>query len=334
MRRPRVFLSHTGEQLPDAMPPAALDALKDCAELVFNRSGRVLRGGDLAAAAAGCQAIVAHRATPGLAETFAAAPDLVVFLRAAVDVSTIDIAAASAQGVLVTRVSPGFSEAVAELAIGMMIDLARGISLAAATYRAGGAPRPVSGLQLGGRTLGIVGYGRIARRLAAMAQGLGMVVLASDPHAPIADPGVQAVAFPALLAASDVVVCLAALTSQTVGLFGEAAFSAIRPGAIFLNLSRGELVDEAALEAALDRGDLHGAGLDVGSAADQMPPPRLAIRADVVATPHIGGVTREARLHQAMNVVRQVRAIAEGHLPDGAINPGSAYRFDRPAPAP
>lgn len=332
IRRLRVFLSHTADQLPDAFAPAALHALQDCADVVFNRSG-VLAGRDLAAAAVGCQAIIAHRATPGLAETFAAAPDLVAFLRAAVDVSTIDLAAASAQGVLVTRVSPGFGDAVAELGLGMMIDLARGVSRAAVTYRAGGVPRATGGVQLSGSTLGIAGYGRIARRLAAIAQGVGMSVLASDPHAAIADADVEAVPFAMLLARSDFVVCLAASTPETAGLFGASAFQAMKPGAIFINLSRGELVDEAALEAALDRGHLRGAGLDVGSAPDQMPLPRLARRADVVATPHIGGTTREARAHQAMDTVKQVIALGEARLPEGAINPMTAYRLDRLKPA-
>ncbi|MEO3475428.1 NAD(P)-dependent oxidoreductase [Roseomonas sp. CAU 1739] len=332
-RRLRVFLSHTAEQLPDAFAATALDALQDCADVVFNRSGVVLAGRDLAEAAADCQAIIAHRATPGLAETFAAAPDLVAFLRAAVDVSTIDLAAASAQGVLVTRVSPGFNDAVAELGLGMMIDLARGVSRAATIYRAGGVPRAMGGVQLKGAALGIAGYGRIARRLAEIATGLGMKVLACDPHAAIADAGVEAVPFATMLARSDFIVCLAASTPETAGLFGAHAFQAMKRGAIFINLSRGELVDEAALEAALDRGHLRGAGLDVGSAPDQMPSPRLACRTDVVATPHIGGTTREARAHQAMHTVKQVSALGEARLPEGAINPAAAYRLGRLKPA-
>ena len=333
MRRLRVFLSHTADQLPDAFAPAPLNALQASADVVFNRSGRVLSGGALAACAAGCQAIIAHRATPGLADTFAAAPDLVAFLRAAVDISTIDLAAASAQGVLVTRVSPGFSDAVAELGIGMMIDLARGVSRSAATYWACSVGRAAGGMQLRGSTLGIAGYGRIARRLAAIANGLGMTVLASDPHAVIADAGVEQMSFPAMLAVSDFVVCLAASNPGTADLFDASAFSAMKQGAIFINLSRGELVDEASLEAALDRGHLRGAGLDVGRAADQMPSLRLAARPDVVATPHIGGTTREARAHQAMDTVKQIIALSEGRLPDGAVNQAAAYRLRQLKPA-
>ncbi|MBR0673336.1 NAD(P)-dependent oxidoreductase [Neoroseomonas soli] len=325
-------MTHSEAELPHSFQMAPLDALRDCADVVFNRSGRILVGRDLADAATGCQAIIAHRATPGTAETFAAAPDLIAFLRAAVDVSTIDLVAASAQGVLVTRVSPGFSDAVAELGLGMMVDLARGVSRAGAAYRSGRVPRPGSGFQLNGATLGIVGYGRIARRLAAIARGIGMTVLASDPHVEIGDPGVVAVSFGALLKGSDIVVCLAASTPETIGLFGQGAFGVMKRGAVFINLSRGELVDEGALEATLDRGHLRGAGLDVGSAEDQLPPPRLARRADVVATPHIGGVTREARAHQAMDIVRQVTALSEGRVPEGAINVDAAHRLMRLRP--
>ena len=118
--------------------------------------------------AAGCQVVIADRATPGTAATFEAAPDLLAFLRCAVDISTVDTAAASAHGVLVTRATPGFTDAVAELGIGMMIALARGL--------AGAAPR--RGTQLSEATLGLIGFGRIARRLAVLAQAFGMRVLA------------------------------------------------------------------------------------------------------------------------------------------------------------
>ncbi|MGK7870904.1 NAD(P)-dependent oxidoreductase [Falsiroseomonas sp. E2-1-a20] len=330
--RLNVFLTHTPAELSHAFPPASLAALQSCAEAVLNKTGRILIGADLAAAAAGCEVIIAHRATPGRAETFAAAQDLVAFIRAAVDVSTVDVDGASAQGILVTRGSPGFNDAVAELGLGMMIDLARGVSRASSTYKSGGMPAPESGFQLNGGTLGIVGYGRIARRLAATARSIGMTVLAHDPHAVINDPGVEAVPFSALLEASDFVVCLAASTLESKGLFNQHAFRAMKLGSIFINLSRGELVDEVALEAALDQGQLRGAGLDVGSAEDQRPLPRLARRADVVATPHIGGVTREARAHQSMDAVRQVIALSAGRIPDGAINPDTAHRLARLRP--
>jgi D-3-phosphoglycerate dehydrogenase len=299
------------------------------AEVTLHEGAAPLAGAALARAAAGCQAIVADRATPGTAETFAAAPDLVAFLRVAVDVSTIDIPAASAAGVLVTQATPGFGASVAELAIGMTVDLARGVSTLAQTYRAGRSPAPLMGRQLEGRTLGLIGYGRIARRIAAIALAMRMRVLAQDPFAPIEDAGVEAVSLERLLAESDVVMPLAVSIPATRHLIDARALAAMKRGALLVNLSRGELVDEAAVAAALDSGQLGGFAMDVGSAPDQRPDPGLAARADVVATPHIGGLTPEAAEHQAMDTVRQVAALAEGRMPTGALNAAAAHRLSR-----
>jgi D-3-phosphoglycerate dehydrogenase len=114
-------------------------------------------------------------------------------------------------------------------------------------------------------------------------------------------------------------------------MMGAEAFAAMRRGAFFINLSRGELIDDAALEAALDAGHLAGAAMDVGNAPDQMPEPRLAVRPDVIATPHIGGLTPAAAEHQAMDTVRQIAALAAGRLPDGAVNADRAHRLFKPA---
>lgn len=325
----RVFLAHTAEMRTNYYGAAPLAALREVAEVVLHEGLEPLAGRDLARAAAGCQAIVADRATPGTAETFAEAPDLVAFLRVAVDVSTIDIGAASTAGVLVTQATPGFVDSVAELAIGMMVDLARGVSGHVATFRAREVPVPRMGRQLAGKTLGLVGYGRIARRIAAIAQAMHMRVLAHDPHAPPADPGVEAVPLDRLLAESDVVMPLAVATEATRHIIGAPALAAMKRGAFLVNLSRGSLVDEAALTAALDSGQIAGAAMDVGSAPDQWPDPGLAARPDVVATPHIGGLTPEAAEHQAMDTVRQVAALAAGRMPEGALNAAAAHRLQR-----
>jgi D-3-phosphoglycerate dehydrogenase len=325
----RVFLAHTPEMFEGYYGARALAALQQHAEVVRNPGATVLAGAALAEAARGCQAIVADRATPGTAETFAAAPDLVAFLRVAVDISTIDVAAASAAGVLVTRATPGFVDAVTELALGFMVDLARGVSGHVQAYRRGEEPQGRMGLQLGAATLGIVGYGRIGRRLAEVALALGMRVLVSDPFARAEDPRIAQAGFGDVLAASDIVVCLAISDAGTRDLFDAAAFARMKRGARFINLSRGELVDEAALAAALDSGHLAGAAMDVGRAPDQRPSPFLAQRSDVVATPHVGGMTPEAMEHQAMDTVRQVAALARGEMPENAVNAAAAHRLAR-----
>jgi D-3-phosphoglycerate dehydrogenase len=325
----RVFLAHTPEMFAGYYGDRALAALAQHAEVVRNPGTTVLAGAALAEAARGCQAIVADRATPGTPETFAAAPDLVAFLRVAVDISTIDLAAASAAGVLVTRATPGFVDSVTELALGFMVDLARGVSGHVQAYRRGEEPRGRMGLQLSAATLAIIGYGRIARRVAEVALALGMRVVVSDPFATVENPGITQAGFEDALAAGDIVVCLAISDASTRDLFDAAAFARMKRGARFINLSRGELVDERALEAALDSGHLAGAAMDVGRAADQRPSAFLARRADVIAAPHIGGMTPEAMEHQAMDTVRQVAALARGELPDNAVNAAAAHRLAR-----
>jgi D-3-phosphoglycerate dehydrogenase / 2-oxoglutarate reductase len=128
---------------------------------------------------------------------------------------------------------------------------------------------------------------------------------------------------------SDFVVCLAAASAQTECLMDAAAFAAMKPGACFINASRGELVDDAALLQALDTGQLDGCALDVGRALDQMPTETLARHPRVLATPHIGGLTGAAVEHQAFETVAQLAALVRGELPDGAVNAARATRLRR-----
>jgi len=324
-----VYLTHTPDALMNYYGDRALAALRQVAQVRLNDSGRHLAGRELAEAAHGCQAIISYRQSPGEAATFMHAPDLVAFLRCAVDIRNVDLAAASAAGVLVTRATPGFVPAVTELVLGMMVDLARGIGAATACYRRGEVPRARMGLQLAGSTLGVIGYGAIGRHLAALGLALGMRVLVADPHVAPEDPRIGHRRLEAMLPECDMVVCLAVATEETEDLMDAAAFARMKRGAFFINPSRGNLVDEDALRAALDNDHLAGAALDVGRAPDQMPMPALAAHPKVIATPHIGGLTRPAIEHQAFDTVRQVTALAEGRLPDHAVNAAEAHRLVR-----
>ena len=325
----RILLAHTPEMRRNYYGDRALAGLRALGEVVLHQGAAPLEGEALVAAARGARIIVADRQTPGAAVVFERSPDLVAFVRCAVDIRNVDVSAANASGVLVTRASAGFVPAVTELVVGFLVDLSRGVSSAAAQYHSGKIPAAAMGRQLSGSTLGVIGYGAIGRRVAAVGVALGMRVLVSDPHARVAEAGVEQRELADVLAGSDYVVCLAIATEQTENLMDDAAFQRMKNGAFFINVSRGNLVDEAALARALDSGRIAGAALDVGRDPDQMPTPSLARRADVIATPHVGGLTPQAAEHQALETVAQVAEIVKGRAPAGAVNAAKATRLER-----
>jgi D-3-phosphoglycerate dehydrogenase len=322
-----IFLTHTPKMLEHYYGPRALAALERLGDVRRNETGGVLDGPALAREARGAEIIVSDRQTAGPAAVFEACPDLVAFLRVAVDIGNIDVAAASRHGVLVTQATPGFVPSVAELALGMMVDLARHVTPAVFDYRSGRDATVRVGRQLKGSTLGIIGYGSIGEYLARLGAALGMQVLVNDPYKTVADPALKQVPLEVLLAQSDFVVCLVVATDSTENLMNAAAFARMKPSAFFINLSRGNLVDEPALVRALDEKRIAGAAMDVGRAADQKPSLLLASRGDVIATPHVAGLTPEAIEHQAFDTVRQVEALVKGEAPQGAVNLAAATRL-------
>jgi D-3-phosphoglycerate dehydrogenase / 2-oxoglutarate reductase len=329
---PRVFLTHTPDMLRNYYGDNALAALRNHAEVRINETDRVLDADTLAQAARGCEIIVSDRQTPGPAALFRQVPDLVALLRCAVDIRNVDVQAASQAGILVTHATPGFAASVAEMAVGFMVDLARGISDSVLIYRQDRAPEARPGRQLKGATLGIIGYGTIGRYLAPIGQALGMQVIVSDPYQAVSAAGIRQVELDALLAQSDFIVCLAVATEETENLMDAENFARMKPTAFFINLSRGNLVDEAALTRALDERRIAGAALDVGRAPDQMPSLDVARRPDVIATPHAAGLTPEAIEHQAFDTVHQVAELVTGRVPPGAVNADAASRLARLRP--
>ena len=325
----RILLTHTPDARARYYGETALAELRRLGEVRLNPTAEPLGTASLVEKASDCEIIVSDRQTPAPAILFERSPHLVAFVRCAMDIRNVDVGAASAAGVLVTRASAGFVDSVAELAIGCMVDLGRGTSAAVSAYRAGRSPEIRMGIQLTGATLGIVGCGAIGRRLGAIARSLGMTVLAADPDPGAVPSGIERVEFAELLRRSRFVVCLAPATPETRNLMGATEFAAMPRGAFFVNLSRGELVDEAALLASLDSGHLAGAAVDVGMAPDQMPSPEVAAHRKVIATPHIGGLTAEAVSHQAFDTVRQVASLSRGEVPDYAVNADAALRLAR-----
>jgi D-3-phosphoglycerate dehydrogenase / 2-oxoglutarate reductase len=316
----KVLLTHPPEFRRQYYGERSLNGLRAVAEVRLHEGSAPLDAGGLVAAARDVDIIVSDRMTEGRGEIFPQLPNLRAFVRCAVDIRNIDVAAASDAGVLVTRASPGFVPAVAELALGYMVDLSRGISRATADYHAGRKPDVVMGRQLAGSRVGIIGYGSIGRYLAPLVRALGMEVMVADPFVTPEEPGIAHLPLEELLARADYVICLAIANEATENLIGEAALAKMQKHAFFINLSRGNLVDEAALAASLRGGRIAGAAMDVGRAPDQMPSPALAQLPNAIATPHIGGLTPQAIEHQAMETVRQVAVIIKGGAPIGAVN--------------
>ena len=314
----RILLTHSPDTLENYYGPRALAGLRALGEVVLNEERRPLEGEALISAATDCDLIVSYRQSPAPAALFERLPRLVAFLRCAIDIRNVAVPAASRAGVLVTQASAGFVTSVAELVFGFMIDLSRGITRHAVDYHAGRTPQATLGRELKGSTLGIIGYGAIGREVARLGSALRMNVIVADPYADV--DAYDKVPLDELLRRADYVVPLAVATAETENLIDAAAFAKMKDGAFFINVSRGNLVDEAALQAALDAGRLGGCALDVGRAPDQMPAPDVAARRDVIATPHVAGLTLPAIEHQSMETVAQAAEIARGREPKGAVN--------------
>ena len=324
----RVFLTHNTEDR-EAYYGRALPELEalDGVEVTVNSLDRDLSTPELIEAAAGHQVIIAHRSTPGDAALFIGSPDLAAFLRCAVDISTIDVDTASTRGVLVARADKSFVPSTAEIALGLLLSVARSIAESTVDYRAGLEPPQRPGRQLRGQTAGIIGYGAIGSYLADLLLAVGMKVAVTDPEVSVERTDVEQIGLEALLATSDVVFPLAPAQPSTTNMIDAEALAVMKPGVVLINVSRGELVDEDAVAAALDSGHLGGLGMDVGRAADQRPSPELAGRPGVVATPHLGGLTPENADAQARSSVEQVAAMIAGEMPPRAVNPETATRL-------
>ena len=316
----KLLLTHVPQARRQYYGARALKRLQELVDVVLHEGEAPLDSAGVIAMARGTDFIIADRSTPVPAEVFACLPGLKVVMRSAIDIRNIEVAAASAAGVLVTHAEAGFVKSVVELTLGFLVDLSRGISRAAADYHADRMPEIRVGRQLSGSTVGIVGYGRIARDLAPLLAQMGMSVVIADPYAQVDDRRFRKLPLDELLARADYVVCLAIANEETENLLDAAAFARMKPDAFFINLSRGNLGDEAALARVLEEGRIAGAAMDVGRAPDQMPSPELARLPNVVATPHIGGLTPPASESQAMDTVRQVEALVKGEVPPGAVN--------------
>lgn len=214
-----------------------------------------------------------------------------VLVRFGIGVDNVDLAAARAEGIRVSRTLGATTTSVAELAIGLMLAAARGIPQLDRSVRAGSWTRH-TGVELAGRTLGLIGIGRIGREVASRARALGMDVIGHDPA--VVHDDVPLVGFDELIARADVVSIHAPLTERTRHLFDARVLSRMRPSSILVNTARGGIVDEAALVTALIDGPLHAAALDSFEREPLGSDSRLRQLSNVILTPHCGASTIEA----------------------------------------
>jgi D-3-phosphoglycerate dehydrogenase / 2-oxoglutarate reductase len=326
--RPRVFLTHPNGPRANYYGADALAELHAIAHVTLNQSDDdELATERLFTLAKDCNVIISDRTVHFDAARFDKLPHVAAILRVAVDIRNIDVAAASSHGMLVCQASRSWVPAVAELVIGLMIDAARGISRANIAYKQNLTPTIAIGRQLAGSTVGIIGYGPLGQRVADLCSAFGMTVLVHDPYTKTTNAAHKHLALGDLCTTADFIVPLAVATPETENLINAKTLALMQPTAYLINLSRGNLVDDDALRAALDTNQIAGAALDVGRAPDQMPMPDLAARANVTATHHIGGLTQPAIEGQALETVAQLRALMAGQIPIGAVNATSATRL-------
>ena len=268
-------------------------------------------------------AIVVRSATMLTADLIAKADRLKVIGRAGVGVDNVDVAAATRRGIVVANAPESTVVSAAEQTIGLLVALARNIPQAHAGLKQGRWERGRwNGVELQGKTLGIVGFGRIGRQVARRGLGLGMRVVAYDPYAGdelFRDLGVdRAAELDDVLAAADFLTLHSPLTPETEGLIGREAIERMRDGARLVNAARGGLVDEEALVDAIRSGKLAGAALDVFSAEPYNGP--LLELDSVVVTPHLAASTDEAQDRAGVIIAEQIVAALEGGLVTNAVN--------------
>jgi len=248
-----------------------------------------------------------------------------VIARYGIGIDTIDVAAATARGIVVTNVPDYCIDEVSDHALALILSLVRGVVRLDRSVHSGiwspAEARPLH--RTSGRTLGLVGFGRIARRVAVKAAPLGFRIVATDPFVPaqtMQDAGVEPRDLDALLAESDVVSLHAPLTDASRYLIGARELALMKTGAILVNTSRGALVDSAALRDALAAGSLGGAGLDVLEIEPPDAGDPLLHRPDVVLTPHASFYSEESVAELQRKAAEQIVAALAGDRPPYAVN--------------
>lgn len=281
--------------------------LADGIELVY-RPG--LSPGELLHEVADAEALVVRGGTPVSAEVFAAAQRLRVVGRAGIGIENIDLAEANRYGVVVMNTPFGSTTTTAEHTIAMLLALARQIPEASRSTKAGEWDKNrFLGVEIAGKTLGVVGAGKIGRLVVERALGLKLRVIVHDPYLTeemVRQMGAEQVSFDELLTLADFITPHLPLRPDTENLFDDEVFAKVKPGCRIINCAIGGLIDEAALERAIASGRVAGAALDVFTKEPPAPDNPLLARPEVICTPHLRASTVDAQVNVTVQMARQV----------------------------
>ncbi len=289
----------------------------------------------LLAAVPEADALLVRSATTVDAEVLAAAPKLKIVARAGVGLDNVDVDAATERGVLVVNAPTSNIHSAAEHAIALLLAASRQVAAADATLREHTWKRSsFSGTEIFGKTVGVVGLGRIGQLVAQRLAAFGTHIVAYDPYvapARAAQLGIELLSLDDLLARADFISVHLPKTSETAGLIDKDALAKTKPGVIIVNAARGGLVDEAALAEAVSSGHVRAAGLDV-FATEPCTDSRLFELPQVVVTPHLGASTAEAQDRAGTDVAESVRLALAGEFVPDAVNVGGGVVNEEVAP--
>jgi D-3-phosphoglycerate dehydrogenase len=306
----------------DPIAQEGIDLLRTRAE-VDVRTG--LSPSELRQVVADYDALVVRSETKVTADIIEAGRNLKIIARAGVGVDNVDVDAATKRGIWVVNAPMGNVNAAVEHTWALMLSMVRNVPQAYVSLRSGEWKRSkFVGVELKGKTLGVVGLGKIGLEVAKRAFAFEMHVLGSDPYPPAQDRaremGVEVVTLEELLARSDIVTVHVPLLPETKGMIGKKELALVKPGARLLNVARGGVIDEQALVQAIDEGRVAGAAIDV---FEQEPPPPdhpFLRHEKIVVTPHLGASTQEAQVNVAVDVAEQILAFMDGKKPRFAVN--------------
>jgi D-3-phosphoglycerate dehydrogenase len=306
----------------DDVSDSGLEPLRAAGFAVEKKTG--LTGPALVEALTNCEGLIVRSETKVTADLLANANSLRVIGRAGVGVDNIDVPAATIRGIVVMNAPDGNTITTAEHTIALLISLARSIPQANSSLKAGQWERKkFIGVELQGKTLGIVGLGRIGRVVASRARAMGMTIVAYDPFiAPeqARDLEIELAPLDEVYARADFLTVHTPLTAETRGLINREVIAKMKQGARIINCARGGLVDEAALHEAITNGTIAGAALDVFAQEPPAPENPLLKLDQVIVTPHLGASTAEAQEGVAFTVAEQMRDFLLSGALRGAVN--------------